>query len=112
MKRLPKLNKFLSNIKLNFEFFTTNWILTLFSDSMDNEYLTIIWDYMTIFGWKFFEYFILNILILSENSILHLTQNILTSFKKNILRNENFKKNFHKLINETLQSLVNDEIIV
>ena len=108
MKKLPKLNKFLSNIKLNFDFFITNWILTLFSDSIDTEYLTIIWDFMGIFGWKFFEYFVLNVFILCENSILNSTQNNLTYIKKNIFRNENFKKNFNNLIKDTVHSLIND----
>ena len=112
MKKLPKLNKFLSNIKLNFDFFITNWILTLFSDSIDTEYLTIIWDFMGIFGWKFFEYFVLNVFILCENSILNSTQNNLTYIKKNIFRNENFKKNFNNLIKDTVHSLINDEIII
>ena len=112
MKKLPKLNKFLSNIKLNFDFFITNWILTLFSDSMDTEHLTIIWDFMGIFGWKFFEYFVLNVFILCENSILNSTQNNLTYIKKNIFRNENFKKNFNNLIKDTVHSLINDEIII
>ena len=112
MKKLPKLNKFLSNIKLNFDFFITNWILTLFSDSIDTEYLTIIWDFMGIFGWKFFEYFVLNVFILCENNILNSTQNNLTYIKKNIFRNENFKKNFNNLIKDTVHSLINDEIII
>ena len=112
MKKLPKLNKFLSNIKLNFDFFITNWILTLFSDSIDTEYLTIIWDFMGIFGWKFFEYFVLNVFILCENRILNSTQNNLTYIKKNIFRNENFKKNFNNLIKDTVHSLINDEIII
>ena len=112
MNKLPKLNKFLSNIKLNFDFFITNWILTLFSDSIDTEYLTIIWDFMGIFGWKFFEYFVLNVFILCENSILNSTQNNLTYIKKNIFRNENFKKNFNILIKDTVHSLINDEIII
>ena len=112
IKKLPKLNKFLSNIKLNFDFFITNWILTLFSDSIDTEYLTIIWDFMGIFGWKFFEYFVLNVFILCENSILNSTQNNLTYIKKNIFRNENFKKNFNNLIKDTVHSLINDEIII
>ena len=112
MKKLPKLDKFLSNIKLNFDFFITNWILTLFSDSIDTEYLTIIWDFMGIFGWKFFEYFVLNVFILCENRILNSTQNNLTYIKKNIFRNENFKKNFNNLIKDTVHSLINDEIII
>ena len=112
VQKLPKLNKFLSELKLNFEFFTTNWILTLFSDSMDNEYLTIVLDFMSIFGWKFFEYFILNILILSENDIINSTQINLTYIKKKIIRNEKFKKNFYKLIKDTIYTLIKEEIII
>ena len=51
IKQMPKFDKFLSDIKLNIEFFTTNWILTLFADSIDTEFIVIIWDYMIIFGW-------------------------------------------------------------
>ena len=49
LEKLPKLNKFLSNIKLNFDVFITSWILTLFSNSMETEYLSIIWDFIIIF---------------------------------------------------------------
>ena len=59
LKQIPKLDKFLSDIKSNIEYFTTNWILTLFGDSIDNEFLVIIWDYMIIFRWKFIKYFLL-----------------------------------------------------
>ena len=109
---MPGLNEFLSNIKLNISFFTTNWVLTLFSDSMDTEYISIIWDYMIIFGWKFFNFFILNILTMFESDLLNSTQNNITFIKKNIFRNQRFKNNFHKLIKDTLQIVTNDEIII
>ena len=112
INKIPKLNIFLSEHKLNIEFFITNWILTLFSDSMETEYLLIIWDYMIIFGWKFFKFFILNVLILFENDILNSTQSNLTYIKKNILKNEKFKNDFHKLIKDTIQMISNEEIII
>ena len=111
INKLPKLDKFLSERKLNIEFFITSWILTLFSDSMETEFLLIIWDYMIIFGWKFFELFILNVLVLFENDILNSTQSNLTYIKKNILKNEKFKKDFNKLKKDTVQMISNDEII-
>ena len=108
IEKLPKLNKFLSNIKLNFDFFITSWILTLFSNSMETEYLSIIWDFIIIFGWKFVKYFILNILISCENDILNSTLDNLTSIKKNIFKNEIFKKNFNSLIDDSVQSMIKD----
>ena len=110
-KQLPKLNNFLSDNKLNLEFFTTNWILTLFSDSMETEFLVIIWDYLIIFGMKFFKYFILNVFILCENDILNSTPNNITYIKKNILRNEKFNNNRDILIKNTIQMMINDENI-
>ena len=112
LKQMPKLDKFLSDIKLNIEFFTTNWILTLFGDSIDNEFLVIIWDYMIIFGWKFIKYFILNILLKSENDILNSTENNLTFIKKNLLRNEKFRNNFDKIVKDTEQRMINDDNII
>ena len=112
MKKLPKLNKFLSDNKLNLEFFTTSWILTLFSDSMQTKFLVIIWDYLIIFGMKFFKYFILNVLLLCENDILNSEQNNITYIKKNILKNEKFYSNSDLLIENTIQMMINDESIL
>ena len=109
IKQMPKFDKFLSDAKLNIEFFTANWILTLFADSMDTEFIVIIWDYMIIFRWKFVKYFILNILLIFENDILNTEYNNLTYFKKNIFRNEKFKTNFHKTLIDTEQMMINDE---
>ena len=106
------MDTFLSDIKLNIEFFTTNWILTLFSDSMDIEFLVIVWDYMVIFGWKFIKYFILNILLKSENDILNSSQCNLTHAKKNLLKNDKFKNNFHKILKDTEQLMISDDNLI
>ena len=112
IKKMPKFDKFLSDIKLNIEFFTTNWILTLFADSIDTEFIVIIWDYMIIFGWKFVKYLILNILLMCEKDILNTDNNNLTYFKKNIFRNEKFKNNFHKILTATEQMMIKDDNII
>ena len=75
---------------------------------METEYLSIIWDYIIIFGWKFVKYFILNILISCENDILNSTLDNLTSIKKNIFKNEIFK-NFNSLIDDSVQSMIKDD---
>ena len=107
-RQIPRLDKFLTEKKLNIEFFTMSWILTLFSDSMDTEFLVLIWDYMIVFGWKFVKYFILNILLKSQNEILNSTQSDLTHTKKNLLKNGKFKTNFRKIIKDTEQLLISD----
>ena len=112
IKQIPTLHIFLVDLKLNLDFFLTSWILTLFSDSMENQFLSIVWDYMLIFGWKFFNYFILNILTLFEKDILNSKQNNLTYLKKNMLRNDKFKNNFRKLIKDTIQKCINDISII
>ena len=112
IEKMPKLNEFLNENNLNIEFFTTNWILTLFGNSMDNEFFIIVLDYMCIFGWKFVKYFILNILLLYENDIIYSTQNDLFNIKKNMMRNEKFKNHFAEILKDIQQMMINDENII
>ena len=67
---------------------------------------------MIIFGWKFIKYFILNILLKSENDILNSTENNLTFLKKNLLRNVKFRNNFQELLKDTEQMMINDDNII
>ena len=96
-------------MQLNYEFFTTNWILTLFSNSMDTKYLFYVWDYMIIFGWKFFKCFVVAILMNFENDILNSTQNNINFIKKTMLKNNKFDINFKSIIIKTLQMLIKEE---
>jgi len=112
INQIPKLDKFLKDINLNIEFFTSSWILTLFSDSTNTDFLIIILDYMIIFGWKFVKYFIANILLMFENDILNSNQRNITHLKKSILRNEKFKNNFDKIIKDTERMMINDINII
>ena len=104
----PEIVKFLKNSNLSHEIFSTNWILTLFANSMESKYLFIIWDFLIIFGWKFFMGFIVSVLNLYKKEILKVEQNSLNYFMKNILRNQKFKDKFNFIIEETF-SYMNKE---
>ena len=53
-KHVPRLCQFLSNNGLSHEFFSTNWIITLFANVVNPGVLFKIWDFFIIYGWKFF----------------------------------------------------------
>ena len=107
------LNKYIINIKnhlnklhLNYEFFITGWVLTLFSNSMDNKYLFYVWDYMIIFGWDYFNCFVIAVLKKYEHDILSLPLNKLTFYMKNILRNKSFQIEFENIIKTSFDYLL------
>jgi hypothetical protein len=98
-------------MKLSHEFFTTNWVITLFSNSMEELYLFIIWDFLIIYGWKFFMYFVVSILNIYKNNIMEEKQNKLTYLMKNLLKNDTFKKKFQEVINKTFELMLKDKEI-
>ena len=111
-KYTPKVNSYLESIALNYDFFTASWMLTLFSSSMDFNFLFCIWDYMIIFGWKFFKCFVVAVIKKFENDILKQPQDSLTFYMKNILRDSKFKENFESIISLTFEYLIKiNEII-
>ena len=111
-KKLPRLSGYLNDMKLNYEFFTTNWILTLFSNSMETNNLFYVWDFMIIFGWKFFRCFVVAVLIFFEKDILDASQNNLTYIMKNMLKNKMFNDNFKEIIFKTIEILINENDII
>jgi hypothetical protein len=104
-KYFPKIKKYLESMNLNYEFFLAGWVLTLFSNSINNEYLFYIWDFMIIFGWDYFNCFIIAVLKKYENEILSLPQNKLTFYMKNILRNDSFQKDFETIMKSSFEFL-------
>ena len=107
-KYCPDISRYLESLHLSHEFFTTNWMITLFSNSMDETYLFRVWDFLIIFGWKFFRYFVISILNFYKKNIFEEEQNKLTFYMKNILKNENFKENFNKIIKNTFELMDKD----
>ena len=104
-KYCPEIIHFLENSNLSHEFFSTNWMLTLFSNSMESHYLFIVWDFLIIFEWKFFMFFIVSVLNLFKKELLKQEQNRLTFFMKSILKNQKFKDNFNNIIDETFDMM-------
>ena len=111
-KKCPNACKRFDDMGLNYSFFTTNWVVTLFANSMDKNHLSLIWDYMIIYGWKFFNCFIVAVLNLYENEIMKVEQNQLMTLMKNILKNENFYANFTKIIENTFYFINNENNIL
>ena len=101
-KYIPKLKKFLRKKLLTHEFFSTGWILTLLSNAMNIKNLIIVWSFMIIFGWKFFYSFVIEILLFYENLILNTHENNLSLKMKNLLKEEEFKKDIWKIVHNTL----------
>ena len=96
-----KVNNYLEKNSLSHEFFTANWVVTLFSKSMNNENISLIWDYMIIFGWKFFYCFIIVIINFYQNDIISFDPDKISEFMKNLLFSNKFNANIESIINKT-----------
>ena len=93
---------YLKEIHLSHEFFTINWVITLFANSMDKNELFFLWDCLIIFGWKFFYYFIVSILKKYENKILDTDVSQMSFLMKNLFRSQRFKNNFLDIMEKTV----------
>ena len=107
-KKLPKVSEYFYSIKLNFEIFTTNWVLTLFANSMDKKFLFYVWDFMIIFGWKFLKCFIVAVLKNFEQIILGYPQHQLNVLMKNIMKSDEFNLKFKSIVSESIEYMLND----
>ena len=111
-KYCPEIYNYLDSVFLSHEFFTTNWMITLFSNSMEKKYLFIVWDFLIIYGWKFFRYFVVSVLNVYKKNILEEEQNNLTFFMKKVLKNERFKEEFEKIIDKVFELMNKENNIV
>ena len=101
-KYIPDMNKHLEKRLLTHEFFSTGWILTLFSNAMNGKNLIITWSFMIVFGWKFFYCFVIQILKFYKEDIFKTNENNLSKKMKKLLKEERFSKDIIKIINNTL----------
>ena len=98
-------NNFINYLKsklVNHDFFTTSWLLTLFSNSMDKKKLYICWSFMTIFGWKFFYSFIIQIILFYEKNLIKIDESKLSIEMKELLKCDTFLNDFNNIIKNTL----------
>ena len=106
-KYVPDIISFFDSKLLNHEFFTTNWILTLFSNCMNRNCLVIIWCFMIVFGWKFFYCFVIELLKFYIDDILKTNENALNYKMKQLLNNDTFEHNLNMIIKNTLKLMKN-----
>ena len=111
-KWCPEIKKYLQTKLLNYDFFTCKWMITLFSNSMNIKYLFQLWDYMIIFGWKFFKFFVIAVIKFNEIKILNCSLEKITKTMNEILKTKEFEDNFINIINITFQYINKDNEIV
>ena len=110
-KYVPDVIKFLNDKQVSHEFFTTKWILTLFSTSIERNYLVIIWCFTIIFRWKFVYSYIIQILKKYKEYIFSSSESQLSFKMKNILSNKEFKNDFNEIIQNTINFMKNNIMI-
>ena len=108
---VPGIIDYFDNKGVSHDFFTTGWILTLFSSSMEREYLVIVWCFMIIFKWKFVYSFIIQILKKYEKTIFNSSENKLGYKMKTIFKNKDFKRDFNDIIKSTFDFMKNNIIL-
>ena len=104
----PLFHNYLINNKINHEFFTANWIITLFSkDFRINKVLFEIWDYVIIFGWKFIYLFIIALIQHFQYKLIQLDLFYFTKYMKDIFKTDDFLNNYEKIIKYTFELMSN-----
>ena len=106
-KYVPDIISFFYSKSVNHEFFSTNWILTLFTNCMNRNCLIIIWCFMIIFGWKFFYCLTIELLKFYKEDIFLTEEKELNSKMKNLLNCDKFEQNLNLIIKNTLQLMKN-----
>ena len=110
-KYVPDIISYLDTQQISHGFFSTGWILTLFSNSMKGACLNISWAFMIIFGWKFFYSFVIQILKWYKDDIFNNNVKELCFKMKSILGEEKFRLNYQKIIEDTF-TFMNKNIVL
>lgn len=106
----PEIVNFFEKKYIYHEFFSTGWILTLFSNSMESKNLFICWNFMNIFGWKFFYCLVIQILRFYKQIIFHTNENGLSCLMKNLLKDK-FSDDFPNILNKTFNFMQNHIVL-
>ena len=97
----PEIVNFFEKKFIYHEFFSTGWILTLFSNSMEPKNLFICWNFLNIFGWKFFYCFVIQILRYYKQIIFRTNENGLSYLMKNLLKDKKFSGDLPFILKNT-----------
>ena len=110
-KYCPEFIRYLSIKLLSHEFFSTGWLLTLFSNSMNRHKLYVTWCFMYIFGWKFFYCFIVQLLLFYGKDIYNMDEFKLSHKMKELLKEKKFINDYNEIIRKTLKFMNNNIIL-
>ena len=110
-KYIPEIISYLDKQQISHDFFSTGWILTLFSNSMKRENLITSWAFMIIFGWKFFYSFVIQVLINYKEEIFNTNVNNLCIKMKGILCDNKFDKEYNNIIKKTFHFMNNNIVL-
>ena len=69
---------------------------------MNSDNLFICWNFMIIFGWKFFYCFVIQILVFYQSIIFSTNENGLSQLMKNLLKEDKFSLNLPIIIERAL----------
>ena len=100
-KYTPEIVDFFDKKYIYHEFFSTGWILTLFSNAMEPKNLFICWNFMNILGWKFFYCFVIQILKFYKLTIFTTNENELSHLMKNLLKEKKFDDDLPNILKNT-----------
>ena len=100
-KYIPEIVNFFEKKYIYHEFFSTGWILTLFSNSMEPRNLFTCWNFMNIYGWKFFYCFVIQILKFYKNVIFLTKENELSHLMKFLLKDKKFSQDLPNILKNT-----------
>ena len=94
---------------INHDYFTTGWILTLFSNSIENkEYIYYIWECMFLLGWKFIYCFIYAIFEHFKEKVKISPINTICSNIKTFCRSKEFQTNFWNISNVAIDKFISE----
>ena len=79
---------------------------------MNIEYLFQLWDYLIIFGWKFFKGFVISVIKFNEKLILSSSLETITKLMNNMMKTKEFENNFNNIINYSIYYINNESDIV
>ena len=106
------MNNHLQRIILTYNIFTFKWIITLFSNQMNIRYLLLLWDYLIIFGWKFFKGFVISVIKFNENLILNSSLETIMNIMNNIFKTKKFENNFYNIIDYVFHYIEEESDII
>ena len=101
-KYIPHIINVFNKKFVKIEIFLTNWLLTIFSCSMNRRNLILCWCFMILFGWKFFYCFAIQILVQYQKIIFDSNEIELCNKMKNILHSDEFNKDINAIIIKTI----------